>query len=88
MRAFLTGPTIGVRPFAVGEGGRRHARPGDLAAGVTTAAVVIPQAMLRRLPNAADWERRLFREVDDAVAAFAAPCSRHPSGGHPIIPEG
>jgi sulfate permease, SulP family len=31
-----------------------------------------PLAMLRRLPDAAEWERRLFREVDDAVAAFAA----------------
>jgi SulP family sulfate permease len=31
-----------------------------------------PLEMLRRLPNAADWERRLFREVDDAVAAFVA----------------
>jgi sulfate permease, SulP family len=31
-----------------------------------------PLDMLRRLPNAADWERRRFRELDDAVAAFAA----------------
>jgi sulfate permease, SulP family len=30
-----------------------------------------PLDMLRRLPDAAAWERRIFREVDDA-AAFAA----------------
>jgi MFS superfamily sulfate permease-like transporter len=86
---------------------RRPWLPGDLAAGVTTAAVVIPQGMayatiaglpvqaglyvatvpmlvyallgtsrplnmIRRLPDAAAWERRLFRELDDAVATFAA----------------
>jgi sulfate permease, SulP family len=42
-----------------------------------------PLEMLRRLPDAADWERRLFREVDDAVATFAARKREHP-----IIPEG
>jgi MFS superfamily sulfate permease-like transporter len=31
-----------------------------------------PLEMLRRLPNAAAWQPRLFREVDDAVARFAA----------------
>jgi sulfate permease, SulP family len=31
-----------------------------------------PLAMLRRLPDAAAWERRVFPEVDDAVARFAA----------------
>jgi sulfate permease, SulP family len=31
-----------------------------------------PLDMLRRLPDAAAWERRLFRELDDAVATFAA----------------
>jgi sulfate permease, SulP family len=31
-----------------------------------------PLAMLRRLPDAAEWETRLFREVDDAAATFAA----------------
>jgi SulP family sulfate permease len=30
-----------------------------------------PLDMLRRLPDAAGWERRLFREVDDAATAFA-----------------
>jgi sulfate permease, SulP family len=31
-----------------------------------------PLDMIRRLPDAAAWERRVFREVDDAVATFAA----------------
>jgi SulP family sulfate permease len=31
-----------------------------------------PLDMLRRLPDAAAWEQRLFREVDDAAAAFAS----------------
>ena len=30
-----------------------------------------PLDMLRRLPEAAAWEPRLFREPDDAVAAFS-----------------
>jgi len=28
--------------------------------------------MLRRLPDMAEWEQRMFREVDDAAAAFMA----------------
>jgi sulfate permease, SulP family len=31
-----------------------------------------PLDMLRRLPDAAAWERRLFRELDDAATAFAS----------------
>jgi sulfate permease, SulP family len=31
-----------------------------------------PLDMLRRLPDSAAWEQRVFREVDDAAAAFAA----------------
>jgi MFS superfamily sulfate permease-like transporter len=31
-----------------------------------------PLGMLRRLPDAAAWERRLFRELDDAATAFAS----------------
>jgi MFS superfamily sulfate permease-like transporter len=31
-----------------------------------------PLEMLRRLPDVAEWEQRMFREVDDAVTAFAA----------------
>jgi SulP family sulfate permease len=31
-----------------------------------------PLDMLRRLPDRVEWDQRVFREVDDAVAAFAA----------------
>ena len=31
-----------------------------------------PLDMLRRLPDMAEWEQRMFREVDDAAAAFMA----------------
>jgi SulP family sulfate permease len=31
-----------------------------------------PLDMLRRLPDVVEWEQRVFREVDDAVARFAA----------------
>jgi hypothetical protein len=31
-----------------------------------------PLDMLRRLPDAAAWERRLFRELGDAATAFAS----------------
>jgi hypothetical protein len=38
-----------------------------------------PLDMLRRSPEAAAYEPRLFRELDDAVAAFADPASPPPS---------
>jgi MFS superfamily sulfate permease-like transporter len=31
-----------------------------------------PLDMLRRLPDRVEWDQRVFREVDDAVTAFAA----------------
>jgi sulfate permease, SulP family len=31
-----------------------------------------PLEMFRRLPDAAEWERRMFREVDNAATTFAA----------------
>jgi hypothetical protein len=38
-----------------------------------------PLDMLRRSPEAGRYEPRLFRELDDAVAAFAAPPTSPPS---------
>jgi MFS superfamily sulfate permease-like transporter len=42
-----------------------------------------PLDMLRRLPDAAEWEQRMFREVDDGAAAFAARSRRRPDAASP-----